>query len=346
MHLSRDNLFPNIVWEGYKPFLLIICSSISALLGCLNSYAADITLSGSKQDPVIFINGDLKPGDGDKFSIIANSVRNARVSLNSNGGNLFSGLQIGTIIRSKSFSTVVNPRSLCASACGLVWFAGSPRYLNNQSKIGFHSAYQVIDGKATETGVGNALVGSYLSKLGASDQAIVFFTLAKPEEINWLSPAIAKDLGISFIEFSSTNHSDSYIETKRSDSFTRMDKAEKIAYQVAAKYFEMMMRDKSSARYYLLSIFSNTVLSGSRFVNKSELASLRVSQFHHWSSRAFSINNDSISIYCVDNKSCEVSGSFTWAGYQSDYETGTGLFRIDVDLTTLNPTIFGDEIEF
>lgn len=346
MHLSRGNLFPNFVRNGYKPSLLIICSSISGLTGSQNSYAADITLSGGKKDPIIFINGDLKPGDGDKFSIIANSVDNARVSLNSNGGNLFSGLQIGTIIRSKSFSTVVTPGNLCASACGLIWFAGSPRYLNNQSKIGFHSAYQVINGKATETGVGNALVGSYLSKLGASDQAIVFFTLAKPEEINWLSPEIAKDLGISFSEFASRNDSGSYVETKRVDSFTRMDKAEKIAYQIAARHFEMMMSDKSSARYYLLSIFSNTVLSGGRFINKSELASLRISQFHHWSSRAFSINNDSISIYCVGNKSCEVSGSFTWAGYQASYETGTGLFRIDVDLTTLNPTIFGDEIEF
>ena len=88
----------------------------------------------------------------------------------------------------RGFATAVAPGTLCASACALTWLAGSPRYFDITSKLGFHAAYQVVDGKATESGVGNALVGAYLNQIGLPDNAIVYVTSAPPEGIEWLTP--------------------------------------------------------------------------------------------------------------------------------------------------------------
>jgi hypothetical protein len=44
--------------------------------------------------------------------------------------------------------------------------------MGSDAKIGFHAAYRLENGAAIETGVGNALLGAYLSNLGLLEQAI------------------------------------------------------------------------------------------------------------------------------------------------------------------------------
>jgi hypothetical protein len=104
----------------------------------------------------------------------------------------------------RGFATAVAPGTLCASACALTWLAGSPRYFDITSKLGFHAAYQVVDGKATESGVGNALVGAYLNQIGLPDNAIVYVTSAPPEGIEWLTPQTASKVGIEFAALNAT----------------------------------------------------------------------------------------------------------------------------------------------
>jgi hypothetical protein len=62
----------------------------------------------------------------------------------------------------------------------------------------FHAAYRVVDGKASESGVGKALVGSYLNQIGLPDAAIIYVTSAPPEGIDWLTPEKAAGVGISY----------------------------------------------------------------------------------------------------------------------------------------------------
>ena len=49
-----------------------------------------------------------------------------------------------------------------------------------------------------ETGVGNAMVGYYLSQLELSEGATVFATIASPDQMNWLTPANSGEAEISF----------------------------------------------------------------------------------------------------------------------------------------------------
>src|ERR687885_212503 len=73
----------------------------------------------------------------------------------------------------------------CASACALAWLGGTPRVMVQGSAVGFHAAYTVEGGQAATSGAGNALIGAYLAGLGLRDRAIVYITMARPDQMTW-----------------------------------------------------------------------------------------------------------------------------------------------------------------
>lgn len=151
---------------------------------------------------VVLILGTLAPDDGSRFvrTIRAYAVREGKTAImfNSRGGSLSAGIEIGRVIRAKRFATFVGSGSKCASACALAWLAGVARFLEGDGLIGFHAAYREDgQGQASESGVGNALVGSYLTRLGLPESVIVYVTQPSPYQMRWLNLADARQLGIA-----------------------------------------------------------------------------------------------------------------------------------------------------
>jgi hypothetical protein len=62
--------------------------------------------------------------------------------------------------------------------------------------IGLHQAYNST-GQAD--GLGNAIIGSYLTRLGLSYSAIAYATVASPQDVKWLTIDDAKRVGIQVI---------------------------------------------------------------------------------------------------------------------------------------------------
>ena len=73
--------------------------------------------------------------------------------------------------------------------------------MSNSARVGFHAAYTEDSGQKVATSSGNALVGAYLSQLGMSDNAIVYITGTKPDDIVWLTFADAQRVGIDVKPF-------------------------------------------------------------------------------------------------------------------------------------------------
>jgi hypothetical protein len=142
----------------------------------------------------ISVEGEIGPGDGDAFAKAATNLTKAAVIFDSMGGSLSAGLQIGAIIRQKGFGTAVPEGLRCASACALAWLAGTPRMMAKHSLIGFHAAYEV--GEQTASGVGNAVVGAYLTSLGLPISAVVYITEARPQQMQYLNFIDAAAVGI------------------------------------------------------------------------------------------------------------------------------------------------------
>jgi len=148
------------------------------------------------------IEGKIEQGDNVKFEefLKKNNVNTAVVALNSPGGNLQAGLEIGRKIHELGYATIVPNNYMCGSVCAAIWLAGWPRQYEGKSRIGFHSAYTIDkNGKVIgTTGMGNALLGAYYAHLGLSYEAIAYLTAPSgaADQALWLTAANAKKYGI------------------------------------------------------------------------------------------------------------------------------------------------------
>ena len=174
----------------------VSCLAAVILLTVTRAFAAQIeTFSPPGQGDLsfIFFTGEIVKSDWQRFAEVSQNIPHAVVIfMKSPGGDLETALDIGALIRQRSYST--SAPDLCASACGLAWLAGFRRYMYPSSQIGFHAAYR---GAGIESGVGNALVGAYLTNLKLSLRVIRYITTPAPNTVQWLSIRDAMVLGIS-----------------------------------------------------------------------------------------------------------------------------------------------------
>ena len=140
---------------------------------------------------VIIVSGRISPETETAFAAaLRNAQGRPRIYLTSPGGALTPGLNMGRMIREARLETFIPAGAGCFSACGLIWLAGVERHLDPMARVGFHAAYVPQQGAPGQvSGSGNALIGAYLSRLGYNDNAIRFFTSARPDQMFELKPA-------------------------------------------------------------------------------------------------------------------------------------------------------------
>lgn len=169
--------------------------------------AADIFTNFSPDGAcAMTFKGDINAGDDKLFDALTPDCAGGGVLLKSDGGDLLAGLRIGELIREKGLETAVAFDARCASACALAWLGGTKRYMSTSSQIGFHAAYTVNGKVASESGVGNALVGAYLTTMGLPKSAVIFITSASPAEMNWLTYLDARRLKIDVVVLSKRDY--------------------------------------------------------------------------------------------------------------------------------------------
>jgi hypothetical protein len=154
--------------------------------------AANIQVLNDPNFNAIAITGQIEPNDFEVFKRKVSQLSGRHpVVLGSPGGSLLDALQIGEYIRLKGWPTVAVEE--CDSACAAIWLAGMPRGIVQGAKVGFHAASSA-NGK--EKGNGNAVFGAYMTRLGFGYEAVYWATTASPNDIAYLTPAKAKELGI------------------------------------------------------------------------------------------------------------------------------------------------------
>jgi len=171
---------------------ILLASSMLAMITAAN--AADISTKyhgGVAWD--VYVTGEIKPGDDERFSRVTRQLpSSAVVVLSSPGGDVVAGLNIGEEISARQFETATLDR--CASVCGLIWLAGSHRIVREDAHLGFHAAYNYPDGSVSPNA--NAVIGAYLNRLGFSYSTIDFLTRTSPDSMHWLTSDLAAKYGI------------------------------------------------------------------------------------------------------------------------------------------------------
>lgn len=214
--------------RSVRSSIAAILIGMAALVGLGVSGAAHAAKIGhrtlSNGVDVILIMGAIERGDDEVFRALSIQHKEAIVVLESDGGALAAAIEIGKIVRLAGYSTLVMEDDVCASSCALIWLAGSPRALSSKGRVGFHASYRDKDGKMEETGVGNALVGHYLTLLNLPQRAIIFATMASPDKISWLSSENRADAGIEFEDFEAGERNEA---SRRKADATRNRRADK-----------------------------------------------------------------------------------------------------------------------
>ena len=158
------------------------------------------------------LSGDIVTGDKDRFELYYKAIlayhersRNPYVyatqfapvvtmHLSSQGGVIGEAVYIGILIKKYEIETYVSNNSTCASACGFMWLAGSRRFIDSDSRVGFHAVYNRETVQVSSSS--NAVVGAYLFGLGFDFDTIAYLTGISPDSMLWLSKTAAEQHGI------------------------------------------------------------------------------------------------------------------------------------------------------
>ena len=294
---------------------------------------------------VIAITGKIEPEDGKQFAALAARYPRAIVGFGSPGGAAIAGLQIGQVIRLRHYSTMVTQDSYCASACALAWLAGTPRLMQPGAHVGFHAAYIEHDGSKEETGVGNALVGAYLTNLGLSMDAIIYIEQAHPDEITWLTPEDARLHDISLRILPATPGDDEPPPRTRPDraspttvSRTPPDRPQPFsvlspdltvpadpdaghsslplearAHAFVQEYFAHWSEDNGEALAYFGASYAQEVSFYGKPVDRVTLLHGKRDYAERWPVRVYTVRPDGLRVFCNDaTQTCTISGIVDW----------------------------------
>lgn len=128
--------------------------------------------------------------------------------LNSLGGSLGGGIELGRIIRKHGLSTSVgrygngkeqpNESAQCFSACALAYLGGRFRYFNDRNAFGVHRFYSVrrLENEEDRAQILSAFIVSYLQEVGIPGRFFIEMTRAGPKDIILLSKAELETLGV------------------------------------------------------------------------------------------------------------------------------------------------------
>lgn len=165
---------------------------------CINAlnYFTNDTYPG-----ILLVEGVFEPNDVEGVSIYIEEVPTIHtVMLNSRGGNLFSSIEVGNLIRENGIATLVPENGICYSACTYAFMGGLARTIGEGASFAMHRPYfsEEMDGKYTDgynSGIiTSVMVVSYLIEMGLDPLTASFHLLSK--DLAHFTPRQQKELNI------------------------------------------------------------------------------------------------------------------------------------------------------
>jgi hypothetical protein len=158
-----------------------------------------------RDSALVYLDGRIDADAPDRLSrALAGISGKIAIWLNSPGGNLFAGMQLGRIIRQHgAWTHIINSRTLlpgeCYSACSLAFLGGVYRFTNNGARYGVHRASLRGGPRTGEPDLGqdlSAAIGSYIREMGVDARLLDLWAKAGTDEMYLLSQREATDLGV------------------------------------------------------------------------------------------------------------------------------------------------------
>ncbi len=169
---------------------LLVISPLAAHSSDINS----VQISGHG---AVVISGDMILGDDDRFKEALQKSDIRLVLLDSAGGVLPVGLEIGRVIRARGLATAVQSSAHCYGACVVAWLGGVDRTQAQGAVVGLHA----FSRSALESDAANEdarqVIASYFKMLDISAKAVTELGAATANDVTPLTPDIAQQLGLA-----------------------------------------------------------------------------------------------------------------------------------------------------
>lgn len=133
---------------------------------------------------------------------------NMQIKLDSPGGSVTAAITIGKLLRKYRMAAVVEPNTVCASACVLVYAGAVVRLgYNKRALIGIHQPYFTVPSERVEpAAVRDAYttmltsIRSYLAEMNVSQQLADEMLRTPPSSVRYLSAKEQEKFGLSVID--------------------------------------------------------------------------------------------------------------------------------------------------
>lgn len=264
---------------------------------------------GPNNPAAVFVVGELLASDANTFRSKVGALSKAVVIFQSDGGSVAAGIQIGETIRLKNFATLVPTQVRCASACALAWLGGARRFMGAGAQVGFHAAYRVEAGRMSETGVGNALIGAYLTRIGLPYSAVVYITQAAPQSMTWLdsSEAAAYGIEVSVLDDGAARKGTASVDEQVSGSGSLEENAARFVVAFVAGWSStnaINLAALASAYADKVSYYGSAKMRQEVLIDKRRFS-------ERWPERAYDVRPGSVEVRC-SGQTCQVTGLVDW----------------------------------
>jgi hypothetical protein len=162
--------------------------------------------SGAFSDTtLVYLDGRIDADAPDRLARALDRVDGkVAIWLNSPGGNLFAGMQLGRVIRKHAASThIIDYRTLlpgeCYSACSLAFLGGVFRFNDNGARYGVHRASLQGGPTPGDRDLGpdlSAAIKGYIREMEVDARLFDLWVKAGPDEMYVLSQRQASELGV------------------------------------------------------------------------------------------------------------------------------------------------------
>ncbi|WP_145145646.1 hypothetical protein [Roseomonas gilardii] len=134
--------------------------------------------------------GEVLTGDGARFREVLSGIaeRGAIIllSLDSPGGNVGAGFEIGELVRARRLETRIGDGARCASICFSIFAAGYGRSAGETALIGVHRA--ATSGEDTSAARAKTVeVAEFAARMGVPPAIIGKMVVTQPQDMAWLT---------------------------------------------------------------------------------------------------------------------------------------------------------------
>ena len=368
--LTPSRTMPSEVKHGYSfamKFVLVVLALLLAVLQSPSSVASDeseiMTFSLVPPEQPVMLFGDAWRIYADGFidSEAANRLEGiikennispySVIYLDSLGGSLFGGIELGRVIKKYGLSTSVGSNvgrterqhesARCFSACALAYLGGTFRYFSDRHAFGVHRFYSVdrFEDGEDRAQIISAYILNYLKEVGTPEQFFIEMTRAGPRDMVLLSKAELERIGVVNNGFEAARwslealpepYSALYLKGER-DTRYGMNKFLMLCEPEKGELFLHIIFDPQGRQDEVLAMPAMSLIIDSDYYPFDEFLRSDRRIVNEWLNAAFTLNDQFVEKIARSNT---VGMAFQWAydapiflGFQGmEFDGGRALF--------------------